>query len=57
MPEHVAIPAITTLGYVGVLIEPAVIGVVAQISRLSIAFLAVELLLVGIAASGRVLRG
>lgn len=56
MPEHVAIPAITTLGYAGILIGPAAIGVVAQIGSLSIAFLAVGLLLVGVAAGGRVLR-
>jgi MFS family permease len=56
MPEHTAIPAITTLGYAGILAGPAVIGFVAQISSLSIAFLAVGLLLVSVAASGRVLR-
>ena len=54
--ETVAIPAITTLGYAGILAGPAAIGFVAQISSLSIAFLAVGLLLVGVAASGRVLR-
>jgi predicted MFS family arabinose efflux permease len=56
MPEHVAIPAITTLGYTGILAGPAAIGFVAQISSLSFAFLAVGLLLVGVAASWRVLR-
>lgn len=56
MPEHVAIPAITTLGYAGILAGPAAIGFVAHITNLSIAFLAVGLLLVGVAASGRVLR-
>jgi hypothetical protein len=56
MPDHVAIPAITTLGYAGILVGPAVIGFVAQVSSLSIALLAVGLLLVGVAASWRVLR-
>ena len=56
MPEHTAIPAITTLGYAGILAGPAAIGFVAQISSLSTAFLAVGLLLIGVAASWRVLR-
>lgn len=56
MPEHIAIPAITTLGYAGILAGPAAIGFVVQISSLSIAFLAVGLLLVGVAASWRVAR-
>ena len=55
MPEHVAVPAITTLGYAGILAGPAAIGFVAQMSSLSIAFLAVGLLLVCVAASWRVL--
>ena len=33
MPEHVAVPAITTLGYAGILAGPAAIGFVAQISE------------------------
>ncbi len=52
MPESLAIPAITTLGYAGVLAGPALIGFVAQLSSLMFAFtaVAVVLLLVGIAA-------
>lgn len=52
MPESLAIPAITTLGYAGVLAGPALIGFVAQGSSLVVAFCAVAtaLLLIGVAA-------
>ena len=41
MPEHLAIPAVTTLGYAGVLAGPALIGFIAQASSLAAALLAV----------------
>ncbi len=52
MPESLAIPAVTTLGYAGVLAGPALVGLVAQLSSLVTAFVlvAIALLLVGIAA-------
>jgi MFS family permease len=56
MPENVAVPAITTLGYAGILLGPAAIGFVAHAASLSSAFLIVVLMLVGVAASGRLLR-
>jgi MFS family permease len=56
MPESVAVPAITTLGYAGVLAGPALIGFVAQALGLPAAFLIVAVLLLGVAAAGRVLR-
>jgi predicted MFS family arabinose efflux permease len=56
MPHHAAISAITTMGYAGILIGPAAIGFVAHASSLSAALLAVALLLVGVAAGGRMLR-
>jgi hypothetical protein len=56
VPEHVAVPAITTLGYAGILTGPAAIGFVAHTTSLSIAFLAVGFLLAGVGASGRTLR-
>jgi predicted MFS family arabinose efflux permease len=56
MPENVAVPAITTLGYAGILCGPAAIGFVAHAASLSVAFLIVALLLLGVAASGRLLR-
>ncbi|MDP4023781.1 MFS transporter [Methylobacterium sp. NEAU 140] len=56
MPESVAVPAVTTLGYAGVLAGPAAIGFVAHATSLSTAFLVVAALLVGVAASARFLR-
>jgi MFS family permease len=56
MAENVAVPAITTLGYAGILVGPAAIGFVAHAASLSVAFLIVAMLLVGVAVSGRLLR-
>jgi predicted MFS family arabinose efflux permease len=56
VPEHVAISAITTLGYAGILAGPAAIGLVAQASSLSAALLILAVLQVGVAASGWLLR-
>ena len=56
MAENVAVPAIMTLGYAGILAGPAAIGFVAHLASLSTAFLILALLLLGVAASGRVLR-
>jgi MFS family permease len=56
MPQAVAIPAITSLGYAGILTGPAAIGFVAYHSSLSVAFLLVAVLMVAVAASGRLLR-
>jgi predicted MFS family arabinose efflux permease len=53
MPEHLAVPAITTLGYAGVLAGPATIGFIAQTISLPAAFTVVATLLVGVAISGR----
>lgn len=38
MPQAVAVPAITTLGYLGVLSGPAVIGYVAHYTHLAFSF-------------------
>lgn len=56
MPEHAAVSAITTIGYAGILAGPAAIGLVAHFSSLPIALLGIAVLLLGVAASGRVLR-
>jgi predicted MFS family arabinose efflux permease len=56
MPESAAVPAITALGYAGILAGPALIGFVAQAVSLSTAFLVLTALLLGVAASGRLLR-
>lgn len=56
MPQAVAVPAITSLGYAGILAGPASIGFIAHHSRLSIAFLCVATLMLAVAASSRLLR-
>lgn len=50
MAETVAVPAVTTLGYAGILVGPAIIGGVAHLSNLSAAFLLLALLFLGLAA-------
>ena len=56
MPEHIAVPAITTLGYAGILAGPAVIGFIAHGSSLSTAFVLIAVLLAAVAVSGKVLK-
>lgn len=56
MPESVAVPAVTTLGYAGILMGPAAIGFVAHLSSLPTAFLIISVFLVGVALSGRFLK-
>lgn len=56
MPQAVAIPALTTLGYAGVLAGPAGIGFIAHHSSLPIAFLVVTVLMLGVALSARYLK-
>jgi hypothetical protein len=56
MPESIAVPAITTLGYAGILAGPAVIGFIAHGSSLSMAFALIAVMLLGVAASGKVLK-
>ena len=51
MPESIAITAVTTLGYAGILAGPAAIGALAHATSLGFAFLCVAALLVGVAAS------
>ncbi len=55
MPEHVAVAAITTLGYAGILAGPAMIGFVAYATSLPAAFLILLVLQLGVAAGGRML--
>ncbi len=55
MPEHVAVPAITTLGYGGILAGPAGIGFVAHLTNLPTAFLALAAMLVAVSLSSRIL--
>ncbi len=56
MPEHVAVPAVTTVGYAGILAGPAGIGWIAHASSLPLAFGVVAVLLALVAASSRFLR-
>jgi len=55
-PETLSVPAITSLGYAGILAGPAAIGFVANALGLSTAFLILAGLLLGVAASSRLLR-
>jgi predicted MFS family arabinose efflux permease len=56
MPESIAVPAITTLGYAGVLLGPALIGFVAHATNLATALLILASLLLCVAASARLLK-
>ena len=56
MPEHLAIPTVTSLGYVGILAGPAAIGFVARATTLSTALLMLTALMLCVAASARLLR-
>lgn len=56
MPESAAIPAISLLGYAGILVGPAIIGFIAHLSSLTAAFLLLAGLLLGVAVSGRFTR-
>jgi predicted MFS family arabinose efflux permease len=56
MPERLAIPAITTMGYAGILAGPALIGFIAHSTSLMTAFTAVAASMLVVAASMRWLR-
>jgi MFS family permease len=56
MPESIAVPAITTMGYAGVLLGPAFIGFVAHATNLADALLILAMMLLGVAASARTLK-
>jgi predicted MFS family arabinose efflux permease len=56
MPESLAVPAITTLGYAGILVGPAFIGLLADATSLSVALLTIAVLMAGVAAGGLALR-
>jgi len=56
MPESMAIPAVATMGYTGVLLGPALIGFVAHGSSLTIAFLLVAVAVLVAAAVGAAIR-
>ncbi|MFS2224439.1 MFS transporter [Pantoea sp. B65] len=53
MPVNLAISAMTTIGYAGILAGPALVGFVSQWFSLTTAFTAIALLLLAVAASAR----
>lgn len=53
MPPSLAVAAITTMGYAGVLAGPAFIGFFAQATSLTVAFVCLSVALVGVAFSAR----
>lgn len=58
MPTHLAVAAVTTMGYAGVLLGPAALGFVAKASSLPIAFGLLVVLLLAVASVARpVTRG
>lgn len=56
MPERLAVPAITTMGYAGILAGPALIGFIAHSTNLMTAFTAVAAGMLIVAASMRWLK-
>ncbi|NVN03827.1 MULTISPECIES: MFS transporter [Asaia] len=56
MKVNAAVAAITTMGYAGILAGPALVGAVAHVSSLSVAFLLLAALLVFIALNTRLAR-
>lgn len=56
MPQAAAVPAVTTLGYLGILAGPASIGFIAHHSSLSAAFLVVAALLVLVGLSAKAVK-
>lgn len=56
MPEGLAVAAITTLGYAGILAGPALIGFVAHATSLIIAFTCVAMAVLGVAIAARWLK-
>jgi MFS family permease len=56
MPQAVAVPALSSLGYAGILTGPTAIGFIAHHSSLSVAFLFVATLMIAVGASSKLLR-
>ena len=53
MPETAAVPAMTTLGYGGILAGPAGIGAVAHLSSLPVAFGVLAAMLAAVSLASR----
>ena len=54
MPANLAVAAVSTMGFSGILTGPALIGFAAEVTSLPVAFLGVAGMLLGVAASRRV---
>lgn len=54
MPSSLAVSAVTTLGYLGILIGPALIGPIAQVSNLAIAFSGIAALMILVLLNSRI---
>ncbi len=55
MPASLAVPAMTTMGYAGLLAGPAAIGFVAHATGLTFAFVLLAIMMVGVAVTARAL--
>nr|MBF0682575.1 MFS transporter [Pseudomonas sp.] len=53
MPVHLAVTAATTVGFAGVLVGPAMIGVVAHFSSLTLAFWLLAAMLASLVLASR----
>ncbi|WP_318388288.1 MFS transporter [Enterobacter sp.] len=56
MPQVLAVPAVTTLGYMGVLAGPASIGGIAHHSSLAVAFIVVAIAMLAVATVSKLIR-
>lgn len=56
MPQAVAIPAVISMGYAGILIGPVLIGAIAHLSSLSVAMSGLIALMVFVSATARLIR-
>lgn len=56
MPQSAAVAAITTMGYAGMLVGPALIGFVAELASLPVSFLIVALMLLAVSMTAMILR-
>jgi hypothetical protein len=56
MPQRTAIPAIISMGYAGILMGPAFIGMIAHFSSLTIALGGVVVLLLFVSCAARLLK-
>ena len=56
MPQVLAVPAVTTFGYMGVLAGPASIGGIAHHSSLAVAFIVVAIAMLAVAAVSKLIR-